>query len=166
VGTFAEALTTHQSLVFSLAFHMLHNAALAEEVAQEVFLRLYRDFARIEGPMHLLRWLRRTATHRCLDVLRRSRRHRQVPLDDVELVAPRALAPDPLVARTLRRLVAELPPNARAVVVLRYQEDLDPREISDLLDLPVNTVKSRLQRALGVLRRRLAEFEEPSHVAT
>jgi len=165
-GTFAEALTTHQSLVFGLAYHMLHNAALAEELAQDVFLRLYRDFDRIEGPAHLVHWLRRTATHRCLDVLRRAGRHRQVPLDDVELAAPRALEPDPLMARTLRRLVAELPPTARAVLVLRYQEDLTPREISDLLDLPVNTVKSRLQRALTVLRRRLADLEEPSHVAT
>ena len=165
-GTFVEALAAHQSLVFSLAYHILRNAALAEEVAQEVFLRLYRDFDHIADPTHLAHWLRRTTTHRCLDLLRRSRRRRQVALDEAEIPAPRAVERDPLMTRTLRRLVAELPANARAAVVLRYQEGLEPREIAEVLDLPVNTVKSRLQRALSLLRRRLAQIEETSHAAT
>lgn len=160
---FVEALTSHQSLVFSLAYHFLRNAALAEEIAQEVFLRLFQDLDRVGGPAHLLHWLRRTTTHRCLDVLRRPGHRRQVPLDDVEIPAPCPAEPDPLVARDVRRLVSRLPPTARAVIVLRYQEDLDPREIADILGVPVNTVKSRLQRALAVLRGRLASLEETRH---
>jgi RNA polymerase sigma-70 factor (ECF subfamily) len=62
----------------------------------------------------------------------------------------------PLLARRLRALVGELPPHARTVVVLRYQEDMDPTEISDLLDMPLNTVKSHLRRALETLRGQLS----------
>lgn len=158
---FADAVAAHQSLVFSIAVHLLHNTALAEEVAQDVFLRLYRDYDKIESVSHLVHWLRRTTTHRCLDALRRFRKQRLIPLDEVDVaLPPSAEEKDPILARKLRRLVAKLPPGARAVVVLRFQEDLEPQEIAEVLDLPVNTVKSRLHRALNTLRGRLAVLKE------
>jgi len=154
---FVDAVTTHQSLVFSIAYHILHNPALAEETAQDVFFRLYRDYPKIKSDTHLIHWLRRTTTHRCLDILRHSERRTQSWNDEIEAPMPLAQPDrDPVLTRKLRRLVAELPAGARAVVVLRFQEDLEPKEIAELLDLPVNTVKSRLQRALIVLRGRLA----------
>jgi len=170
VPAFVDAVTMHQSLVFSIAYHLLHNPSLAEEVAQEVFFRLYRDYHKIQSASHLIHWLRRTTTHRCLDTLRRFEKRRPIPLDEVEDVLPSAATEqDPILARTLRRLVAGLPASARAIVVLRYQEDLEPREIARMLDLPVNTVKSRLQRALTALRtalrRKLTAIEEAHHAS-
>jgi RNA polymerase sigma-70 factor (ECF subfamily) len=170
IPAFVDAVTIHQSLVFSIAYHLLHNPSLAEEVAQDVFFRLYRDYQKIQSASHLINWLRRTTTHRCLDALRRFENRRPVPLDEVENVLPSAATePDPILARTLRRLVAGLPANSRAIVVLRYQEDLEPREIARILNLSVNTVKSRLHRALAALRtdlrRKLAAIEE-SHYAS
>jgi RNA polymerase sigma-70 factor (ECF subfamily) len=164
VPDFADAVKAHQSLVFSMAYHLLHSVHLAEETAQDVFLRLYRDYDKIASASHLVHWLRRTTTHRCLDLLRSSDKRLQVPLDDVEipLLPPE---PDLLLARRIRRLVAGLPAIARAVVVLRYQEDLEPREIAEVLELSVNTVKSRLNRALNVLRGRLASIEELQHAS-
>lgn len=162
--TFVDAVTAHQSLVFSIAYHILHNATLAEETAQDVFLRLYQDFEKIKNASHLIHWLRRTTTHRCLDALRYSERRSQISLDEIEIDLPSAqTGADPILSKTLRRLVAGLPAEARAVVVLRFQEDLEPREIAQVLDLPVNTVKSRLQRALTVLRGKLASLEESRH---
>jgi RNA polymerase sigma-70 factor, ECF subfamily len=153
---FVDAVLMQQSLVFSIAYHLLHNVPLAEEIAQDVFVRLYQDYSKIQNSSHLVFWLRRTTMHRCLDLLRHSERHPHVPLEDVNLPAPASSEDqDPILARSLRRLVAELPASARAVVVLRFQEDLEPREIAQVLDLPVNTVKSRLQRALIVLRGKL-----------
>jgi RNA polymerase sigma-70 factor (ECF subfamily) len=164
IPAFVDAVTNHQSLVFSIAYHLLHNPSLAEEVAQDVFLRLYRDYDKIESASHLIHWLRRTTTHRCLDRLRSHERRRRVSLDEVEIALPSSASEhDPILARTLRRLVSDLPAAARAVVVLRYQEDLEPREIAQVLDLPVNTVKSRLQRALTQLRTQLAALKESRH---
>ena len=164
IPAFADAVTIHQSLVFSIAYHLLHNPSQAEDVAQDVFLRLYRDYGKIQSASHLTHWLRRTATHRCLDILRNLERRRHIPLNEVEITLPSSASEqDPIRARTLRRLVSKLPDTARAVVVLRYQEDLEPREIAQLLDLSVNTVKSRLQRALVQLRNQLSALEEFRH---
>ena len=164
IPAFADAVTIHQSLVFSIAYHLLHNPSQAEDVAQDVFLRLYRDYAKIQSAFHLIHWLRRTATHRCLDILRNLDKRRHIPLNEMEAVlTPSTSGQDPIRARTLERLVSKLPKTARAVVVLRFQEDLEPREIAQLLDLSVNTVKSRLQRALVQLRHQLAALEEFRH---
>jgi RNA polymerase sigma-70 factor (ECF subfamily) len=62
---------------------------------------------------------------------------------------------DFLFEERIRRLVAELPVGARTVMTLRYQEDLEPSEIADTLDMPVNTVKSHLRRSIVLLRERL-----------
>lgn len=65
---------------------------------------------------------------------------------------------DPLLSRRLRKMIAGLPDLQRMVVTLRYQEDLDPSEICRMVNLPVNTVKSHLHRALVSLRRKLGEL--------
>ena len=61
-----------------------------------------------------------------------------------------------MIGRTLDRCVATLPEAARAIVILRYQEDLEPTEIADLLGMPINTVKSHLRRSLQWLRDQCA----------
>ena len=68
---------------------------------------------------------------------------------------PGEAARDPMLEETLRRLVASLPEAPRMVMVLRYQEDLDPSEIAETLSMPLGTVKSHLQRSLALLREKL-----------
>jgi RNA polymerase sigma-70 factor, ECF subfamily len=152
---FAAFLREHQGMVFSLACHFLRDRALAEEVAQEVFLRLYQNLASIESPGHMVRWLRKVTWRLCIDEVRRRPNLKPVSLDEISEPAAAQPAADPQLAERLRRLVAELPEGARMAVILRYQEDMDPAEIADVLDLPINTVKSRLHRGLLLLRNRL-----------
>jgi RNA polymerase sigma-70 factor (ECF subfamily) len=78
-------------------------------------------------------------------------------MDWQELPEPPSNAPaerDPLLSRWLQQLVSSLPVVARTVLVLRYQEDMSPEEISRALDMPVATVKSHLQRSLRLLREK------------
>lgn len=153
---FAEIVDEHESMVFSLAYHFFNDRARAEEIAQDVFLQLYRSLGSIDGPSHLVHWLRQVTGRRCIDQLRRSRL-RPVPLEDVEIEIhdrPR----DPLLDRRMRDMIAGLPDLQRLVLTLRYQEDLDPSEICRIVDLPVNTVKSHLHRALQTLRRKLGDL--------
>lgn len=146
-------------MVFSLAYHLLHDPAAAEEVAQEVFLALHRSLSRIESPEHAVFWLRKVAVQRAIDEGRRRKRRPVVALDDRQNVAAEPAAGgnsgDPLLSDVLRRLIASLPETPRSVMVLRYQEDLEPLEIANVLDMPVSTVKSHLQRSLALLREKL-----------
>jgi len=153
----AGLVRQHQAMVFSIACHFLRDRSLAEEVAQEVFLSLHRNLGRIESDAHATSWLRKVAVQRSIDAGRRRRRRPQVALEDIpEPAADGAAAPDPLLGATLRRLVASLPETPRMIVVLRYQEDLEPSEIAEMLKMPVATVKSHLQRSLALLREKLA----------
>jgi len=152
---FADIVREHQGMVFSLAWHYLHDRALAEEMAQEVFLELYRHIGSIQSPEHLLYWLRKVASRKCIDQTRRRAFWPKFGLDDIPEPPAKMRQADPMLSGTLAKLVASLPEKARMLVILRYQEDLDPSDIARVLDMPVGTVKSHLQRALGVLREKL-----------
>jgi len=155
-SAFAELIREYQAMVFSLAYHFLHDRAEAEELAQEVFLQLHRALGSIKSAAHLASWVRKTTVHRCIDHARRRQRRPQVALEEIAEPAAPACHSDPLLAGTLRRLVAALPEKPRLVVILRYQEDLEPAEIAGMLGMSVNTVKSHLRRSLAVLREKLA----------
>jgi RNA polymerase sigma-70 factor (ECF subfamily) len=154
-AAFGTLVRMHQRPVYSLALRMLSDRHQAEDLAQEVFLQLYRSLAALESEDHLSFWLRRVTMHRAIDRLRRERRYAAMPLADAEMASDSADA-DPILERRLRGLLEELAPAARAVIVLRYQEDLDPVEIGRTLKMSVNTVKSHLKRSLALLRERLA----------
>ncbi|HLY43252.1 MAG TPA: sigma-70 family RNA polymerase sigma factor [Terracidiphilus sp.] len=150
---FERLVDEHQSMVFSLAWRMTGDRGLAEEVAQDVFLEMDRNLAKIESPEHALHWLRRVAMNRSTDALRR-RRVRGVDLwveIEEEHGSPAEERNSPLGAR-LEQLLSTLPEPQRAALVLRYQEDLMPEEIAATLETPLATVKSHLQRGLKLLR--------------
>lgn len=149
---FTQIVRDYGGLVFSIANHFLGSSALAEEIAQEVFLELHRNLRKIESKAHLMSWLRRTATNRCIDASRRSAYRSEVQMPEMFTPAVAGTMSDPMLHEQLRKHVVALPEWQRAVVVLRYQEDLDLDEIAGLLNLPLNTVKSRLHRALESLR--------------
>ena len=152
---FAELVREHQSMVFSVCWHFLHNRDQAEDVAQEVFLGLHRNIASIQSAAHAGHWLRKVAVQRAIDAGRRRFRRPQVALADVAEPVADAPVRDPMLGETLRRLIATLPETPRMVMVLRYQEDLDPAEIGQVMEMPVATVKSHLQRSLALLREKL-----------
>ena len=153
---FRVLVRQHQVMVFSIALHFLRDRATAEEVAQEVFFSLHRNLHQIESPAHAAAWLRKVAVQRAIDEGRRRSRRPQVALEDVAEPAAGGKPGDPLLSELLRKLVATLPEGPRMVMVLRYQEDLEPAEIAAALEMPVATVKSHLQRSLAMLRGKLA----------
>jgi RNA polymerase sigma-70 factor (ECF subfamily) len=120
-----------------------------------VFLQLYRKLDSIESLEHLGFWLRRVAANLAIDRLRHAAYNTTQPLDEVaEPAAPHQEA-DPLMEHAVTRLLGELAPAARAVMVLRYQEDRDVAEIAAALDMPANTVKSHIKRSLTALRGKM-----------
>jgi RNA polymerase sigma-70 factor (ECF subfamily) len=155
-GAFEAAVREHQGMVYSVAYHFLQDRPAAEELAQEVFLELFRHWDEIQSREHRIFWLRKVASRRCIDQVRRRKLRAHLSLDDAPEPFTFMPATDPLLKRYIEKLLARLPEAPRLVVILRYQEGLDPSDIAELLDMPVATVKSHLQRSLAVLRRRLA----------
>ena len=153
---FEEIVRQHQGMVFSMACHFLRDRALAEELSQEVFLNLHQNLHSIKSPEHLTFWLRKVTSHRCIDQSRRQKVRPQVSIEEVPEPSVDATENDLFLSEMLRRVVDTLPEKARMVVILRYQEDLDPAEIANVLDMPLNTVKSHLRRSLSVLRDKLS----------
>jgi RNA polymerase sigma-70 factor (ECF subfamily) len=151
-----QLVQQHQARVFGIALRLTGRHQDAEELAQDVFVQMHGALADMASPAHLTHWLLRTVAHRSIDRLRQyARQGKPVPLDELEESAA-AHAPepmhDPLAAAHLHRLLLQLPPDARAVKLLRYQEDLDPTDIVAVLDMPLATVKSHLRRSLEWLR--------------
>lgn len=160
-GAFASLVRRHQRSVYSLSLRMLADRFQAEDLAQEVFLQLYRSIRSVESEAHLGFWLRRVTVNRAIDRLRREPLLAPAALAEADALATEAAEVDPILERRLRGLLRELPPAARAVVLLRFQEDLDPTEIARTLQMPLNTVKSHLKRSLATLRERLGS-EDPN----
>jgi len=157
---FEQVVREHQAWVFSLALRFLRNRELAEEVAQDVFIRLYQHGEGIQSVAHLRHWLRQVTTRRAVDAWRARRRQPEL----VEVEAPiLSTAPEQgaaLLLDELRELVGRLPAASRLVMVLRYQEGLRPREIARTLGVSVDTVKSRIHRSVSWLRARVADTPE------
>ena len=147
----------HQRSVYSLALRMLGTKDLAEDLTQDVFMQLSGNLKSIESNQHLAFWLRKVTANRAIDAIRRRSRLVMTSLDEAEQLFSAEEGSDPLLQRHLRDLLQELTPQARAVLLLRFQEDLDPLDISRTLDMPINTVKSHLKRSLDTLREKTCE---------
>jgi len=151
---FAVIVRRYQSMVFSIACHFLGDPSAAEELAQDVFLQLHASLKGLESDEHVKFWLRKVTAHRCIDS-RRRHRPPEVSLEEApEPSVPESVG-DPLLARRLRQYVASLPEKPRLVTILRYQEDMLPEDIAEVLSMPVATVKSHLQRSLAMLREKV-----------
>jgi RNA polymerase sigma-70 factor (ECF subfamily) len=167
---FRRLIETHQRMVFSLALRVVGDYATAEEVAQDVFLELYRSGERLESEDHIRFWLRRTAKHRAIDAIRRKSNRPEADADEW-MEQDYAAAPSPSLnvstEARLESLLRTLPDGLRAAIILRYQEDMLPDEIAAVLGQSAASVKSQLHRGLTLLRRKAAVtmkeyFREPA----
>ena len=112
---FADLVQENQAMVFSIAYNSLNDRAQAEELAQDVFLQLYKNLKRMESRRHATNWLRRVASHRCIDYARKRGGAVEVDFETAPEPSSEPVEPDPLLRRHLRRLVASLPENGTRI---------------------------------------------------
>ena len=156
-AAYAAILRSRQAMVYSIARNFLRNEAHAEDIAQDVFLELHRNLRSIESGAHLVSWLRQVTGRKCIDQSRRAWFRRSVDLDEgIENHGPSPEPQDPLLAGRVRTAMGKLAEKTRMMIVLRYQEEMEPGEIAEAMQVPVGTVKSTIHRGLEQLRRRLA----------
>jgi RNA polymerase sigma-70 factor (ECF subfamily) len=157
---FRHIVERYQGAVYNLAYRMLGDPEEAEDAAQEIFVRLYRQLGRYDPERKFSTWTLAIATNYCIDQLRR-RRMQLVPLENI---IPWARARDAgpegeALSRESRdevqRLLKQLPEKYRAPLVLRYWEDLSCAEIAEILGVPEGTIKTQIHRARKQLGKML-----------
>lgn len=165
-GAFEELVHLYEKRVLALTLRMCKNPEDAAEAAQEAFFAAWQGLGSFRGDSSFSTWLYRLASNACVDLLRREGRHPAASsLDDEELNLdiPSSL-PSPQEEAERRELAEQvaaglraLPPEYRAVLVLREIQQLRYDEIGEALDLDVGTVKSRISRGRKKLRSFLLE---------
>src|SRR3954452_12015675 len=138
----------HWPRAYRAAYLVVHDAAGAEDIAQEAFLAAVRALDSFDRRRPFGPWLHRIVVNRAIDWARARSLRGEVAAD--ESLAAQLDPPEQL--PEMVRALAELPPDQRAVIVLRYLLEYTPGEIADLLDLPRGTVNSRLRRGLDTLK--------------
>ncbi|HLB77770.1 MAG TPA: sigma-70 family RNA polymerase sigma factor [Candidatus Dormibacteraeota bacterium] len=143
----------------NIAYRALGDAGLAEDVAQEVFIKVFRHLPSYRHEKPFVHWLHRVAANTVIDA---ARRHR--PMQSLDSLAqtlagqggdPQEVAARHDLQRAVRRAIATLPPHYRDTLVLQVYHDLSYEEIARTLDVPIGTVMSRLNAAKRLLRDRL-----------
>lgn len=167
---FGLLLEKHRTSVIHFLFRMVQNRAVAEELAQEVFLRVYRSRGTYEPTAKFTTWLFRIATHLALNALRDGKGQRaETPLEGESNEAPARQLPDarPSVEQRLvyqarleevRQAVSGLPEKQRAAVLMHKYEEMEYSQIAKVLNCSESAVKSLLFRAYETLRARLAHM--------
>jgi len=161
---FEDLVIAYQHRVFGVALRMLGSRAEAEDLAQEVFVRVHGAIAEFRGDAKLSTWLYTIASRLCLNRLASSER-RMIREGEETLTrlasshaSPAAELERSELETALHRAIAELPEERRIVVVLRDLEGLSYEEIATALELELGTVRSRLHRARMDLREKLERF--------
>jgi len=169
-ASFGVLLDKHRSSVVHFLYRMVQNQPVAEELAQEVFLRVYRSRSTYEPTAKFTTWLFRIATHLALNAIRDGKNERlQEHLDDDSSDMPVRQIPDsqPSVEEFMvyqakldevRRAVATLPDKQRAAVLMHKYEEMEYAQIAKVLNCSESAVKSLLFRAYETLRARLAHM--------
>jgi RNA polymerase sigma-70 factor (sigma-E family) len=149
-----ELFESHYDPMCRLAYVILGDAWLAEEIVMEALLRTYSSWGRLREPDRADVYLRRAVINLCRSRIRRAVLERRAPVAERREVA----GVDDVVERDqVLVAVRSLPERQRACVVLRYYEDLGDEQIAEILDCSVGTVKSQLHKARAHLARLLEE---------
>lgn len=149
--------------VYRTAYYFLGNEHDAMDASQEAMLKIYTKLGSFEEKASFKTWVQRIVTNVCIDKFRRARPAVSIEAHDMVFSAgnqteERVMAA--AAAEEVREAISRLPDPQRAVVVLRYLQDLSYKEIADALNLPLNTVKSYLFRARQQLQILLQEEQK------
>lgn len=155
----------HKNMIYGYALYMLKDRMEADDVAQEVLIRLWNNMDSI-NLLAAKPWLMRTTHNLCIDYIRKRKPVYQIDEEFSEAVEANENESNPLImtqikmaANKIKELIKELPEHLRSVFVLYELEGLKYKEISKTLDLPINTVKVQLLRARRQLQEKLKNYE-------
>ena len=170
-NAFAEIVELYQDKLYRVCYRMLGNKHEAEDIAQEAFVRAFVNIHTFDTNRKFSTWLYRIGTNLCIDRIRKKKPDYFL---DAEVAGAEGLNMYSQIASTdelpedevlkmemqerVQYEISRLPDKYRAVIVLKYMEDLPLQEISDILDMPLGTVKTRIHRGREALRKQLSNM--------
>jgi RNA polymerase sigma-70 factor (ECF subfamily) len=152
---FARLVKHYTPYVYRTAFAFLHDEHESEDVAQEIFLKVYRSIQELQDILAFNAWIKRITTNSCLD---RLRKQRPTPVPDHQLnqiMGKNSQKGEQLLE--IKEAISQLIPEYREALILREWQGYDYQEIATLLSIPLGTVKSRIHGARVRLRKILSE---------
>jgi RNA polymerase sigma-70 factor, ECF subfamily len=166
---FSELVDMYKDKIYYLAYRMLNNVQEAEDVVQETFLRVFKNLDRYDEKQKFSTWIYRIATNLSIDRLRKRKAVYSLDAgmapdgegtDYYSTLASTDPSPEGQLIltetqQTIRRAIDQLPEKYKSVVILRYMHDMSLQEISEVLNMPVTTVKTRVHRGREYLRKKL-----------
>ena len=167
-AAFGELLQRYKNLVYSVALRMVNDKEEANDLAQEIFIKLYRNLEKYQPEYRFSTWTIKVATNHVIDY-RRKKKHETVSLDEVEATSPLAAdaADSPEEAylakeqsNLLNKLVDNLPDMYKVPIVLYHQQGLSYTEISDITGEPLSKVKNRIFRGRKMLKESLMALKQ------
>lgn len=160
--SFSEIFEIYKDLIFSTSLRMLKDAAEAEDVTQEVFLKVFRNIGQFEGKSSLRTWILKIAVNLCVDKLKSwefRRKENSVPIDESLLIGL-SKSKESGISRTMSSIINSLPINTKTVFVLKALQGLKHEEISYVMGISIGTSKSQYFHAKSLLRKRLGPYKE------
>lgn len=158
-NAFSELVRIHARGVFNVVYRMCGDELIAEDAAQETFIRAWQNLASYRPQTPLRNWLYRIAFNAGLDMLRKEKRILPNAIEDLNLSdgqpSLEALVSQQERTQLVQNAILSLPDASRAVLVLREYEEMSYQEISSTLDIPIGTVMSRLNYARKLLKDKL-----------
>ena len=161
---FNDLINGYKRQVYSLIYRMVNNAADAEDLSQETFIKVFRSIRLYDSNYPFHTWFFKIAHNTAIDFLRANKK-KPITIDDaenpIEIVDPGLTLEEKAEHLSQKELIerqmASLPPPYREILVLRHQQELSYEEIAGTLDIPVGTVKVRLFRAREILKGKLIQ---------
>lgn len=163
---FGEIVNRWERKIFALCYGMLGREDEAKDAAQEAFINAYRNLDKFRGDAKVSSWLHRIAVNQCLTKKRREKTRSETFLDEEKneeerfFIAPEKQTPSHQYesnekTRAVRQVISSLPEDLRQIVIMKEFQEMTFQEISETLELPLSTVKSRLYTALKQMRMKL-----------
>lgn len=167
ISAFDSLVHRHKDRIYRLVYRMLGGVSDVDDVAQEIFLRVYNRIGSFQCRSSFSTWLTRIALNQCINYLRKQRRLRFLPIGIFSgsnqrrpLTEPQEAAERTEKFEKVYQTVNSLPPKQKAVVILYYFEEHSCEEVADILDCSVGTVKSRLFHARKAIKKHLEPYLE------
>jgi len=157
---FTRIVNKYGDKIYTVALHTVQNEVAAEDITQEVFIKIYKNYGSFRGDAKMSTWIYRITKNTCFNYLKREKKYRE--MDDIETMP--SLGENKTVEKEmekvyrhmdLHRAIGGLSPNLRLAISLYYFNSHSYEEVAAIMDIPLNTLKSHIYRAKKELAKRL-----------